>query len=89
MEPVRLLRKKRNNPPQSGITGQAERRANVLGVYGVTDADALKGKRILLLDDIITTGATAGECARMLLTAGAEEVHCGAVAVTRPRRKTK
>jgi predicted amidophosphoribosyltransferase len=34
----------------------------------------------LLLDDIITTGATVGECARVLLTGGAKEVHCAAIA---------
>lgn len=88
MEPVPLLRKVRHNRPQSGIIGDAERRANVLGVYRVTDPECLKGKKILLLDDIITTGATVSECARMLLTAGAKEVHCGAVAVAR-RQKTK
>ena len=43
----------------------------------------IEGKRILLLDDIITTGATAGECARVLLTAGAKEVHCGLIAAAR------
>ncbi len=86
-EPRRLLEKFRDNPPQSGITGSAERRANVLGVYRVTDPQALKGKRILLLDDIITTGATAGECARVLLTAGAEEVHCAVIAAARQHKK--
>ena len=89
MKPVRLLKKIRNNPPQSGISGQAERRANVLGVYRVCDGAGLAGKRILLLDDVITTGATAGECARVLLTAGAEQVHCGAVAAARHHGKTK
>lgn len=83
MEPVPLLKKIRNNRPQSGITGTAQRRANVLGVYQVTQPEAVSGKRILLLDDVITTGATVGECARVLLTAGAKEVHCGAVAVAR------
>ena len=83
MEPVRLLKKIRHNPPQSGITGLAARRANVLGAYAVTDPEAVRGKRILLLDDVITTGATAGECARLLLTAGAVEVHCAAMAKTR------
>lgn len=83
MEPLRMLRKVRNNPPQSGITGEAERKANVLGAYRVVNPEAFQGKRVLLLDDIITTGATAGECARMLLTAGAKEVHCGAVAAAR------
>ncbi|MBQ8833957.1 MAG: ComF family protein [Oscillospiraceae bacterium] len=80
--PVSLLKKVRNNRQQSRITGTAERRANVLGVYRVTDAEAVRGKRILLLDDILTTGATAGECARVLLTAGAEEVHCAVIAAS-------
>jgi len=85
MEPVRLLRKVRNNPPQSGIIGAAARRANVLGVYRTVQQEQIPGKRILLLDDILTTGATAGECARVLLTAGAKEVHCGVVAATQHR----
>ena len=79
-EPMPLLRKIRNAPPQSGISGDAARRANVLGAYRVTDPDALRDKRILLLDDVITTGATASECARVLLTAGAKSVNCAAVA---------
>ena len=62
------------------MAGQAERRANVLGVYEVIDPQIIAEKRILLLDDIITTGTTAGECARVLLTAGAKEVHCGCIA---------
>ncbi len=87
--PTRLLKKVRNNPPQSGISGRPQRRANVLGAYRAVSPEQLAGKRILLLDDIITTGATAGECARVLLTAGAEEVHCGAVASARRQAKTK
>ena len=79
-EPMPLLRKIRNAPPQSGISGDAARRANVLGAYRVTDPDALRDKRILLLDDVITTGATTSECARVLLTAGAKSVNCAAVA---------
>ena len=81
--PVPLLKKVRNNRQQSRITGTAERRANVLGVYRVTDLEAVRDKRILLLDDILTTGATAGECARVLLTAGAKEVHCAVLAAAR------
>ena len=86
MRPVRLLKKIRNNPPQSGITGSARRRANVLGVYRAVNEEKLRNKRILLLDDILTTGATAGECARVLLTAGAAEVHCGVVAAARDHK---
>ena len=87
MKPVRLLKKIRNNPPQSGITGAAQRRANVLGAYRVLEPETVANKKILLLDDVITTGATAGECARVLLTAGAEEVHCGVVAAARRHGK--
>lgn len=83
MEPVRTLRKVRHNRPQSGIEGEAQRRANVLGAYRVVKPEAFRGKRVLMLDDVITTGATAGEAARMLLTAGAKEVHCGAIAAAR------
>lgn len=86
--PVPTLKKLRNNPPQSGLIGAAQRRANVLGVYRVLDQSQLSGKRILLLDDIMTTGATAGECARMLLTAGAKEVYCAAVAAASHNKKT-
>jgi ComF family protein len=85
MKPVRTIRKLRNNRTQSSISGQAQRRANVLGVYRITDPERVRDKRVLLLDDIITTGATAGECARVLLTAGAREVHCGCVAAANKR----
>ena len=78
--PVPLLKKVRHNRPQSGIADAAARRANVLGAYRVTDPAAVAGKRILLLDDILTTGATASEAARVLKTAGAKEIYCAAVA---------
>ena len=83
MAPVPMIKKVRHNRPQSGISGVAERRANVLGAYRVLNREQIAGKRILLLDDILTTGATAGECARMLLINGAKEVHCAAVAAAR------
>jgi ComF family protein len=75
-----LLKKVRHNRPQSGISGYARRRANVLGVYRALNPEEISGKRIVLVDDILTTGATMSECARVLLTAGAEEVNCAVVA---------
>ena len=80
-EPVRLLNKTVDNPAQSGISDTAARRANVLGVYEACGDAA--GKRVLLMDDICTTGATLSECARVLKDAGAESVVCAAVSKTR------
>lgn len=83
LSPVPTLKKIRNNRPQSRMKDPAARRANVLGAYRLLEGAAVKGQRVLLLDDILTTGATAGECARVLLSAGAKEVHCAAVAAAR------
>ena len=85
MPPVHTVKKIRHNARQSGIRDSALRRANVRGAYTVTDPDLVRGKRVLILDDIFTTGATVGECARVLRQAGAKEVHCAAVAAARKR----
>ena len=72
--PVRkLLEKGEDNGPQSHLEDDAARRANVQGVYRLTGED-LSGRCILLVDDVVTTGSTLGECARMLRAAGAEQV---------------
>lgn len=84
---VPTLRKIRNTPPQSGFKDVSQRRANVLGAYKIKDPSLVRDKSILLLDDIITTGATASECARVLLTAGAKEVYCAAMAAAHPDKK--
>ena len=81
--PIPLLKKIRHNSPQSGISEPSLRRANVLGVYRMRANLDLKGKSILLLDDILTTGSTAGEAAKTLRCAGAKEVHCAAIAAAR------
>lgn len=79
IKPTRLLKKLRDNPAQSGLQSE-QRRANVLGVYAFTGETDLRGKRILLIDDVFTTGSTAEECARVLKSAAASEVHCATVA---------
>lgn len=75
------LRKVRHTDAQSGL-GQKDgaRRANVLGAYQITDPELVAGKRLLLIDDVITTGSTISECARMLRTAGAADVVCATLA---------
>lgn len=83
ISPVGCLKKIRNNKKQSTLRDASQRRANVLGAYRVTQPSRVEGKKILLIDDVLTTGATAGECARVLLTAGAKEVHCAVLAAAR------
>lgn len=79
---VSTLKKIRHTKPQSGIADAAQRRANVLGAYKVKNPQAVAGKRILLVDDVITTGATASECAKTLLAGGAAQIHFVAIAAT-------
>ena len=83
VESQETLRKVRDNPAQSGMEDAAARRANVLGVYEAVKPADIAGKRFLLVDDILTTGATLGECVRVLKAAGAADVVCLTLAVTR------
>lgn len=53
--------------------GRREREENLAGCFRVTDKAAVKGKRLLIVDDTMTTGSTASELAEVLLRAGAEE----------------
>ena len=77
---VRTLKKVRHNPAQSGISDPSQRKANVIGAYAVRPDAEIANKTIILIDDVITTGSTVSECAKTLLTAGAKEVYCAAVA---------
>lgn len=77
---VELLVKHTDVPAQSGIGGAEKRRANISGAYRVADEELVRGKRILLIDDIITTGSTLSECARMFRLAGAADVVCATLA---------
>lgn len=83
------LKKVRDTTTQSTLEALDARRANVLGAYVVTNPEAVRGKRILLLDDVITTGSTASECAKTLLFSGAKEVYCAALAAINPDKKHK
>lgn len=65
---------KRDVGRQSALSERAARRANVLGAYSLLRPELVRGRRVLLVDDVVTTGATLSECARVLLTAGASEV---------------
>lgn len=70
---VGLVRRKKATRPQAGLTG-AKRRANVAAAFRIPHPSRAAGKRLLLIDDVLTTGATAGACARELKRAGAARV---------------
>jgi len=75
-----LLARVKRTPSQVGLTA-AQRRKNVAGAFRVTAAKgALREKRIVVVDDVITTGATAEACARVLKRAGAARVDILALA---------
>lgn len=75
-----MLQKSRDNPAQSGLTDAEARKANVRDVYTLIPGTELRGKRVLLVDDILTTGATASECARTLKAGGAKNVSLAVMA---------
>lgn len=69
-----LLKKRRHNAAQSGTKSAEERRRNVRNVYAYAGNKPLDGMTVLLVDDIVTTGATLDECAGVLRKAGAAEI---------------
>ena len=88
IRPEPLLVKIADNPPQSGLHDAAARWANVAGVYRPSPGSDASGKRVLLVDDICTTGATLCECAKVLRENGASEIHGLAVALAPAEKKT-
>lgn len=85
MKAARLFVKE-DRAAQSGLSDPAQRRANVLGAYRLLDPKAVAGKSVLLIDDVLTTGATLSECARVLRLAGAASV-CAATLAKAAGRK--
>jgi len=69
----KALIKKFNVPPQTSLSAE-ERKINNRGAYEVVDPWKIKGKILLLVDDVYTTGATVSECSAVLLKSGAREV---------------
>ena len=77
-----LLIRRRHTLPQAGLTPR-ERQDNVKGAFAVSQPAMVKGKNILLIDDVFTTGATVRECARVLRRTGARQVNVLTVARVR------
>ena len=68
-----LLRRIKRTPPLKGMSALQRRRA-VAGAFAVADGAGIAGKTVVLVDDVLTTGATANACARVLRRAGAARV---------------
>ena len=77
---VETLVKSRDVQAQSELGGVEERRDNISGAYEAADPELFRGKCILLIDDIVTTGSTLNECANILINAGADKVYCASLA---------
>jgi ComF family protein len=73
------LVRRTNTTPQTGLSA-AQRRRNVRRAFLVTRPARIDGRMVVLVDDVLTTGATARECARVLRQAGASEVRLLTVA---------
>ena len=71
---VDCLVKMKDTMPQVGLSSR-ERRRNIRNAFGVEKKELINGKNILLIDDVITTGATIRECSRVLKKAGAGDIH--------------
>jgi len=77
-----ILQKHRDVQAQSELGDKTQRSVNINGAYKILNSDPklIQGKRILLIDDVITTGSTLDECSKTLLTAGAAGVICATLA---------
>ena len=89
-----VLRKVRDTGPQSRLQEESERRANARGAYALAPGAGVAGRRVVLVDDVVTSGATLSECAALLRRAGAERVFCLTLAQARadekaPEKKAK
>jgi len=69
----------RETASQTGLT-RHQRRANLRGAFAVARPESIEGRNVLVIDDVMTTGTTAGECSRVLLRAGAKQVFVATVA---------
>lgn len=68
-----VLRRKKRTSALKGMS-PLQRRQEVAGAFEIVDKEAVNGRRVILVDDVLTTGSTANACARVLLRAGASQV---------------
>ena len=77
----RILERRRETQSQIGLT-RHQRRENIRGAFAVLKPESVSDREFLLVDDVITTGTTVSECARILRRAGASKVWVATVART-------
>jgi ComF family protein len=77
----RVLERRRETQPQTGLT-RHQRCENIRGAFVVARPNEIGGRKVLLVDDVFTTGTTVSECARVLLRAGAAKIFVATVART-------
>jgi competence protein ComFC len=75
-----IVFKKRNTIPQARIESRRERLENVRGVFEIKNKDIIKGRTVIIIDDVTTTGGTMSEIMKILKSAGAKKVIGFAVA---------
>jgi ComF family protein len=76
-----ILKRRRETQSQIGLS-RHQRRENLRGAFVVTKTEDITGRQVLLIDDVMTTGTTVSECARVLRRAGASKVYVATVART-------
>lgn len=82
---LNILRKIKETPPQTEVSGR-ERLINIKNAF--IASENIKGLKVLLVDDVITTGATVAECAKALKRAEAKSVIVAALARSKPKQNT-
>lgn len=85
VEHLEPLVRHKNTPSQTGMASPARRRENIAGAFRLADGAAVAGRRLILIDDVCTSGATLDEAAAVLLGAGAAEVYGLVIAAADPK----
>lgn len=81
-----LVKKIKDNKPQHSLTLE-KRKTNIKDVYKFSDNKNIKNKTILIIDDIITSGFTLNETAKVLKLSGAKDIYCATIATTKIKNK--
>ena len=79
---LRMLYRRRNNPSQTRLA-ERDKRENVRDLFGVRDADGLRGRHVLIVDDVITSGETITACAEALIAAAECRISIASVAASK------